>query len=516
MNCAKCGNEINDTYRFCPKCGAEVEQPQNKAEHDSDIKEIQSELNKLVKKEKEAQADTEKRINEDLQIKEASAENENAEKAEESEKNDLQDLVIPEKTENESPKKPKFGLTDKAKKYIIIAGSAAAAVALILVLIFAVIIPASLPKVYASKYITVSFDSESEFNGTISGTITIDKEAIERDYADDNAVSAARLGSLDRMLSELRLEYSVEDKDKTNWDTGFVRFRGLDMDDVLNLELSWEDDENAKKVISTEEMVCGLRFEKAPSSLKLNIGDYIKEQGIEIKEPIELNILDYIGDNNLVITIPGDDTPLSVGIDRFETEIGGYTVSKEGFFEPAIRVFDKSGDFLTSVYFDFTYDGEISEGDTVKLDYSTDNTPATGKGFLLTGKPVEYTVAKYEELTADSVKNHLDSVKNYIADNLSDSDKDIAENDKTEINAVYFVGNGDYMMNGRIVAVYTNSTKNYSRIIELITDGYFSGDRFVFFGYTNIGEKAKNADNAFKAYEKNHGDSPDYSAEKLG
>ena len=296
------------------------------------------------------------------------------------------------------------------KTKVIITASAAAVllIALILVLVFAVIVPAAAPKTDVVKYLTVTFDGETQYNGNLTGSITLDRTAFMKDFEKEDTDEVVLSGAVDRLLSFANLEYSVKEGSGSGTGTNLVRFDGLGQDDVLNVKLNWPDNPEAKNAIAREEKTVGMIIDKSEKTYELKLADYVEKQKLELKKPAEVNALDYIKENNLIVSVPVDGK-ITAGVDSFKTKIGDYTLENGSFYESSVRVYDSKGSYLTSIFFEFSKTGDLKEGDTVELSYAADNRSAEQKGILLTGEPVEYTVVQPEALSADSAKNSSDA-----------------------------------------------------------------------------------------------------------
>ena len=403
------------------------------------------------------------------------------------------------------------------KTKVIITASAAAVllIALILVLVFAVIVPAAAPKTDVVKYLTVTFDGETQYNGNLTGSITLDRTAFMKDFEKEDTDEVVLSGAVDRLLSFANLEYSVKEGSGSGTGTNFVRFDGLGKDDVLNVKLSWPDDPEAKNAIAREEKTVGMIIDKSEKTYELKLADYVEKQKLELKKPAEVNALDYIKENNLIVSVPVDGK-ITAGVNSFKTKIGDYTLENGSFYESSVRVYDSKGSYLTSIFFEFSKTGDLKEGDTVELSYAADNRSAEQKGILLTGEPVEYTVVQPEALSADSAKNNLDAVKSYFESNASSIDPDVAKGDKTEISSVYFSVNKKDETFNKLVVVYSNNTKKYFRTVELSRDAFFSGSRLVFYGYTELNGKSKTAEDAVKAVICLDTENENYTVTKVG
>lgn len=410
----------------------------------------------------------------------------------------------------------KFKKLPKKTKTVITASAAGVVLlALVLVLVFAVIVPSATPKTDVSRYVTVTFDGETQYDGNLSGTITLDRGAFKEDFKKEDSDELVLEGAVDRLLYFAQLEYSVKDGDGSGKGTNAVHFDKLNKGDVLSVKLSWPDDSESKNAIAREEKTIGMTIDKSEKTYELKLADYVEKQKLELKKPAEINVLDYIRDNNLVISVPDDDK-ITAGVDSFKTKIGDYTIENGSFYDTSVRVYDSKGSYLTSIFFEFSKTDDLKDGDEVELRYSGNNQSAAQKGILLTGEPVRYTMVQPAALSADSAKSNLEAVKNYFANNAPSIDSDVAQGDKTEISSVYFSVNKKDQTFNKLVVVYSNSNKKYFRAAELSRDGFFSGDKFVFYGYTELNGKAKTAGEAVNSAGCLDTKNADYTVTKVG
>ena len=439
MICKKCGHTVPDTEKVCPICGAPAEQ--NGEPQYISSKEEKKGIGGFIKKAKELPA--------------------------------------------------------KTKRKIIISAAAVAAVGLLLFLIFGIIIPAAVPKTDISKNLTVVFDSKTQYDGSLSGDISLNRDAAMKEVKDEGLDELVLTGVVDRLLYYANLEYKTADGESSGKSRNSVHFDNLSSTDEISVEITWPDDQESKEGIAREEKASGITVDKSPKTIKVKLADYIKAYEIELKKANEVNVLDYIKENDLIISVPTEDGT-TVGIDSFKAEIGGYVFENGSIYDTSVRVYNKKGELNSTVFFEFSDTKDLKDGDTVTLNYSANNHSADKGGLLLKGGPVEYTVVTPELLTADSAKSHADAVKTYFTENASAIDSDAEKNDKIEISAVYFSANKKDATFNKLVVVYENKSKGYCKTAELSRDGFFSGDRFVFYGYTELSDKAKSADEAVK------------------
>ena len=406
-------------------------------------------------------------------------------------------------------------LPAKTKRTIIISAAFAAAVGLMLFLIFGVIIPAATPRTDISKNLTVVFDSKTQYDGSLSGDISLNREAAMKELSNEGLDEIVLTGVVDRLLYYADLEYKTQDGYSSGKSRNSVHFNDLGSTDEISVEITWPEDAESKENIAREEKASGITIDKSPKTIKVKLADYVKAYDIELKKANEVNVLDYINENDLIISVPVD-SGITVGIDSFKTEIGGYVFENGSIYDTSVRVYNKNGELFSTVFFEFSETKDLKEGDTVTLSYSKNNRSADESGLLLKGEPVEYTVATPALLTAESAKSNPDAVKKYFNENFSAIDTDAEKNDDIEIGEIYFSENKKDRTFNKLVVVYENKSKSYFRTAELSRDGFFSGDRFVFYGYTELNEKAKSADDAVKKTPCLDSKSADYAITKVG
>ena len=406
-------------------------------------------------------------------------------------------------------------LPAKTKRTIIISAAFAAAVGLMLFLIFGVIIPAATPKTDISKNLTVVFDSKTQYDGSLSGDISLNREAAMKELSNEGLDEIVLAGVVDRLLYYADLEYKTQDGYSSGKSRNSVHFNDLGSTDEISVEITWPDDAESKEKIAREEKASGITIDKSPKTIKVKLADYVKAYDIELKKANEVNVLDYINENDLIISVPVDNG-ITVGIDSFKAEIGGSIFENGSFNDKSVRVYNKKGELFATVFFEFSDTKDLEEGDTVTLDYSKDNHSADESGLLLKGEPVEYTVVDPEPISAESAKDHLDSVKGYFTENAAALDDDAEKDDKIEINAVYYSENKKDESYNKLVVVYKNNSQNYYKTAELSRDGFFSGDRFVFYGNIEFNDEEKSADEAIKNTPCLDSENANYSVTKVG
>ena len=452
MFCEKCGNKLNDTDKFCMKCGTpvrpEVPQPEEQAPVNS-----QPEEQAPVNPQPEEQAPVNSQP-------------------------EQQPPVYPQAVQP-APKKP---MSKGAKRAILFTCIGVAAVALFLILLFTVIIPALRPTFDPTKYLTMTlydYDTQIVYDGNIEGEISVDIDKIREDYPN--------------LLNDEEKEYTLEEilccmtvsfeekgnKNNADFGLGSAYFEGLKKKSALIVTTSWDS-----LLYSRKEMQdyagneLGVKLICRDIKKEMKVADTVKENDIEIKAVTKLDILSYLRKNNLIITRQDEQKTYRVGIKPFNATINGITVSNE-YFGSCVEV--SRGDIENTVV-SFDLPDEVKAGDKVKVQYSELNIFAEGGGLELTGDPFYYTAEAVEELNADTARKNAAAVKAYVTghvDKLFEGAKDV---EKITVSNIYFVTNKTFTDSTYLVVTYQNDKlKDYGTLV-MTADGYFSDGKLVFEG----------------------------------
>ncbi len=434
------------------------------------------------------------------------------------------------------PAAPKKGLSKGAKLAIILSCAGAALAALILVLVFVVFIPMMRPAIDVSKYLTIEFNTSysdgSVTDGAISGEVKIDEGKLVADYPAVFGESKKK-GSgveswldfldvsktlvLESTLYQVRFSCSEGDEapDMSDYRMGDYDFEKLSEDSVLNVTVSWGDDSFTKESIKNCEDNYGVRLETAPKTVTLKIADELEKQNISVKESVELDLLKYIEENELIVSEPVDDKNISPALVPFTAKLNGYIVTADYLGDTWLDVTDSNENFVTTI--NLTYDKmtDLKAGDTVTLSYDDYNGSAEDAGIILKGTPVSYTIAQPIKVNAETAAKNVAAIKEYYAgktnfDNYAD------EGDQLEIADVYYVTDKTTSSYQKIVYIEKNVTKNYYIAIEVDAEGFFSDGQYVGTGYFAYNyEKTSTAADAVKKCAKLNADSKSYQADKL-
>ena len=492
MFCEKCGNPVNDNDKFCQKCGAPVK-PLNAAPQqapEAPQPEVQPMQAPEAPQPEVQPAQAPEAPQPEVQPVQAP-------------RPEVQPMQAPEGYQPVPPMADDFNQTNvqtvppaekkpfpkAAKLGIIFGGIGVAAVAAILVVIFAVIIPMTKPKIDLTKFVTVDLyeHGESVVDGKINGEFELDSRKIVDAYPQIFNGKPAALSALDSALYDIKVEY-VDSSDTSNMDYGYkyVTFSNLKKDSEVKITIVLpEKDSFGYESLRTEESMIGASF------------GYIE------KNKLASAIVDSLGE-------------VTMGILPFEAKFGSYTVKNESYESYAPSVYDANDNYITSIYLSFDKKAALKAGDKVTVSYDGDNSyMADNYGLVLEGKPFTYTVAMPEKLDEKSAKKNAEAIKKYITDH-PELDSSYKKGDKLEVTDLYYVSwkdNSDYH---DIVAIVRNSTQNYYCTLELETKGFFVNGEFIYGGYSSYaGSHGKSTDDAAKSNSYLEPNSKYYTATKL-
>lgn len=270
MFCEKCGNPVNDNDKFCQKCGAPVK-PLNAAPQQAP-EAPQPEVQPMQAPEA-PQPEVQP-----VQAPEAPRPEVQPVQAPEAPQPEVQPMQAPEGYQPVPPMADDFNQTNvqtvppaekkpfpkAAKLGIIFGGIGVAAVAAILVVIFAVIIPMTKPKIDLTKFVTVDLyeHGESVVDGKINGEFELDSRKIVEAYPQIFNGKPAALSALDSALYDIKVEY-VDSSDTSNMDYGYkyVTFSNLKKDSEVKITIVLpEKDSFGYESLRTEESMIGASF----------------------------------------------------------------------------------------------------------------------------------------------------------------------------------------------------------------------------------------------------------------
>ena len=240
-----------------------------------------------------------------------------------------------------------------------------------------------------------------------------------------------------------------------------------------------------------------------------NSSDSGKDSDSKAADVIELNVLDYVKKNDLVIQSGNSEWSLEVSVKSFETEINGCRVRKPDD-EPLTEVSVTGKDGKKAGSFMFSYDGNASAGESVKVGYNPNSTNVlTKNGYVLTGEEIIYdTQATGNVSIAETdVKMYAEDFKNWFNSFSHNLDTTIPESEEIELKNIYFNDQGDNP--GDIIFVYKNKTQGYYKVFWQSLNSFFFKDGFlgsegrVF--YSETGKTASEALESCTAYDTSNG-----------
>ena len=510
MFCEKCGNPVNDNDKFCQKCGAPVK-PLNAAPQQAqpvqapgltqpEAQPAQApELTQPEAQPAQAPEFTQPEA-QPAQAPEFTQPEVQPAQAPGFAQPEAQPVQAPGFTQPVQPaeKKP---LPKAAKLGIIFGGIGVAAVAAILVIVFAVIMPMTRTKIDLTRFVSVEFYDygNNVVDGNISGEFELDKDKIVEAYPHLFDKASAR-AYLDNALYDIRVEY-VDNSDSSHTDYGnkYVTFSSLKKDCEATVTITIpEKGSYYYEELKTEESKIGAGFEGGTVNIKL--ADAIEADNFTVVDPVEVDLLGYLEKNKLAAVIITDSGDITMGIMPFEEKFGQYTVKNESFESYAPSVYNENGDYVTSIYLEFDKKSNLKAGDKVKIKYNTDNSYlAENYGLVLSGKEYTYTAVMPEKLDESSAKKNAAAIKKYI-ETHPELDSSYSKGDKFEVTDLYYVSWNDNSNYHDLVAIVHNSTKSYFSALELEGKGFFADGEFIFGGYSVYsGDHGKSTDDAAKA-----------------
>lgn len=429
-----------------------------------------------------------------------------------------------------APQQPKKPMSPKTKKIIIFSSIGAGVLVVLLIILFAVIIPAvnQASKADISNYLTVDIegiDKDSEeksvYDGLISGEFTWDSERFAKDRDITVASASALLNSISRNLT---IEYTVND---TTLDSRF--FKNASEGDTVKVTYKWPKGDGAVSAnsrakierIINEELDSGVEFKHEDKTVEYKMGTLLSDRGITVKKPVEANVLGYIKEKDLVYADGERSGRMKMKIKPFETSFGEFNFKLE---ENSYYVYVKSGEKeIGSFEIVFDQRNYLDDNQTVTIGYGEGGKERLAKkGCVLTGEPITYTVKVPESSTAattapattapattapattapattapattapattapattapstEATKTGLDAngakanaagLKSVMTENASKWDNKYKSGDKYEVNSIYYVKSksSDYT---RMIFVCYNPTQKYYRCFQVAPDSF--------------------------------------------
>ncbi|MGN0448754.1 MAG: zinc-ribbon domain-containing protein [Ruminococcus sp.] len=427
MFCEKCGNKMNEGEKFCEKCGTPVSTPVVNTENAP----AQEVVNNTA-----PQANT------------------------------AVNNATPQPVT--APKPPRQPMSPKAKKAIMFSSIGAGVVVITLIVLFAFVLP-MLNRVKVQEFIKVDFNEDMLYEGHASATFSIDGTEIYDKYLSDGKSAKEKLdkynniddigsllsaygSSLSDELSNSGISTILENCDvwvevkgasekteetetteeyDSKYDTHTSStVSNLKGDEVVVVKLIWDKDEDSIKEIKRAEKVAGISFDTTDTTVEIKIADELKKDDLTLEKIQEVDILDYIAENNLAGTKGIKEGDLSFCINGFEYEVGDHKL----VFEPSNyygigNVYalekDETLDDYTSSYgsVELLSDNSISSlstGDNVTLNVVSHHFPGTN--IFITESSKTFEIKANEPLDTVTAKNNIDKIKTAAEVNFEEED----------------------------------------------------------------------------------------------
>ena len=417
MFCEKCGNKMNEGEKFCEKCGTPVSTP------------VVNTANAPAQE----------------------AVNNTAPQANTAENNATPQPVT-------APKPPRQPMSPKTKKAIMFSSIGAGVVVITLIVLFAFVLP-MLNRVKVQDFIKVDFSDSMLYEGHASAEFSIDSLDIYDKYLSDGKSAEEKLdkyknaddiGSfLSNLGSDLsddlsgssgiytilkNCDVSVEVKGDSNnaeetetteevetyvpETNTSATVKNLKSDDVVVVKLTWDKDEDSIKEIKRAEKAAGISFDTTDTTVEIKISDELEKDKLKLEKAEDVDILDYIAENNLAGTKGIKEGALSFRIKGFEYEVGDYKLA----FNPndygvgVIHALEKDetledytsdlGELPIKIKDSYYY---LSTGDTVDIQIFPQH--LSGTNIFIKGASKTFDIKANEPIDTETAKSNIDSIK---------------------------------------------------------------------------------------------------------
>lgn len=491
MFCEKCGNKMNEGEKFCEKCGTPVSTPV---------------VNTADAPAQEAVNNTAPRAN------------------------TVVNNAVPQPTA--VPKPPRQPMSPKTKKAILFSSIGAGVVVITLIVLFAFVLP-MLNRVKVQEFVKVDFDEDMLYEGHASATFSIDSLDIYDKYLSDGKSAEEKLDKyknaddIGSLLSNLgsdlsddlsgssgiytilqNCDVSVEVKGDSNnaeetetteevetyvpETNTSATVKNLKSDDVVVVKLTWDKDEDSIKEIKRAEKAAGISFDTTDTTVEIKISDELEKDQLTLEKAEDVDILEYIAENNLGVTQGIKDGDLSFKIKDFEYEVGDYKLVfvPGGYYSIGyVRAIDKDETYedSTSSYgsvelLSDNSTSNLSTGDVVTV--STDEQHITGTNIFIKGASKTFDIKANTPIDTETAKSNIDSIKAAFNENI----KDNSSVSNPVVTNIYLLQkkSGSVGCENMIVVVFNcdykgwfgDSTKKYVEFI--LTDAYIDGDKLMY------------------------------------
>ena len=489
MFCEKCGNKMNEGEKFCEKCGNPVSAP-------------------VVNT---ADAPAQEAVNNTTP-----------------QANTVVNNAVPQPTA--VPKPPRQPMSPKTKKAILFSSIGAGVVVITLIVLFAFVLP-MLNRVKVQEFIKVDFNDDMLYEGHASAEFSIDSTYIYDKYLSDGKSAEEKLdkyknlGDISSLLSDFGSDLSdeltssgiytilqncdvsvevkgasdnTEETETTEEVETYVpetntsaTVKNLKSDDVVVVKLTWDKDEDSIKEIKRAEKAAGISFDTTDATVEIKISDELEKDKLKLEKAEDVDILDYIVQNNLACTKGLQEGSLSFRIKGFEYEVGDYKLA----FKPD----DYGIGTLYALEKDETLEDHTSElgalairsegsyyylstGDTVDIQILPQHLSDTN--ILIKGASKTFDIKANTPIDTETAKSNIDSIKAAFNENI----KDNSSVSNPVVTNIYLLQkkSGSVGCENMIVVVFNcdykgwfgDSTKKYVEFI--LTDAYIDGDKLMY------------------------------------
>lgn len=163
----------------------------------------------------------------------------------------------------------------------------------------------------------------------------------------------------------------------------------LSPDDEITIKAEWKFSNPLEYCLVA--MVYGMGISKLPQTYRTTVREEIGRQGLELKTAVELDVLGYIEENDLLYSKDNVYGDTLVFLKKFETVINGYTIKNDNELSRSFVVISPDGSpsgEIAVIFDDYDY-LTFQKGKTYKVSLQDDTSPY---GFVFTKRDYYYTV----------------------------------------------------------------------------------------------------------------------------
>ena len=318
MFCERCGGSVNPGEKFCQSCGAPVPQQESAQQPVQQYQPVQQPARQYQQTAGQYQQPA-------------------------------QPYTQQYPPYQQQPEQPKKKMSKGVKTAIICSSIGAVVIAAGLVALFVFILP-MMNRIDPSQYITMTFDTDTVYDGSISGDICFDFDKLKKDknWSDSDLI---KLEAAKTVMNSLELSCSKKGSDEeASKNNHHVEFRKAAKDDVYVVTIAWPASSSDKSIIDAATSYAGIGFDESAKTVELKVGDYATERGIEVKDLIEIDFLGHVKEHPEMIVTSGSDKDMSVYVEEFSMTMGDYLLEKDSKYDSYIKVFDSSEELIGEFY----------------------------------------------------------------------------------------------------------------------------------------------------------------------